>query len=61
MSKEDQTILIEILEGVYLDTVAPLAALLQDARVDLLNLELDPDVASYWEPYSAYSSLSSQR
>jgi hypothetical protein len=61
MSEPDQEILLEVLEAVYWDTVIPLAAQLRDAGVDLLSLRLDPDQASYWEPYDAYSSLNSQR
>jgi hypothetical protein len=61
MSEPDQEILLEVLEAVYWDTVIPLAAQLRDAGVDLLSLQMDPDEASYWEPYPAYSSLDSQR
>jgi hypothetical protein len=61
MSEPDQEILLEVLEAVYWDTVIPLAAELRGAGVDLLSLRIDPDEASYWEPYPSYSSLNSQR
>jgi hypothetical protein len=61
MSEPEQAILLEILEAVYWDTVIPLAAQLQDAGADLLNLQIDSDAVSYWEPHPAYSSLHSQR
>ena len=61
MSNADQEILLEVLEAAYWDTVIPLAAQLRDAGVDLLNLRIDPDAVSYWEPQTAYSSLDSQR
>jgi hypothetical protein len=61
MTSADQTNLLEILEAVYWDTVIPVAAQLQDAGVDLLNLQIDSDATSYWEPHLPYSSLNSQR
>jgi hypothetical protein len=61
LAKPDEEILLEVLEAVYWDTVIPLAAQLRDAGVDLLSLRIDPDQASYWEPYAAYTSLNSQR
>jgi hypothetical protein len=61
MSEPEQTLLLDVLEAVYWDTVIPLAAQLHDAGVDLLNLQIDSDADSYWEPYPAYSSLNSQR
>jgi hypothetical protein len=61
MSEADQAILLEVLEAIYWDTVIPVAAQLQDAGVDLLNLEIDPDASTYWDPHPEYSPLSSQR
>jgi hypothetical protein len=61
MSKVDQATTLEILEAIYWDTVIPLAAELDEAGVDLLKLQIDPDAGSYWEPQPEYSSLHSQR
>ncbi len=61
MSKAAQSDLFEILEGIYWDTVIPLAESLDSAGIDLLNLQIDPDAVSYWEPHPDYSSLHSQR
>jgi hypothetical protein len=54
-------ILLDVLEAIYFDTVTPLAALLRDAGVDLLNFRIDRDADSYWEDYPAYSALNSER
>lgn len=61
MSEAGEAILLEILEGVYWDTVIPIAGHLQDAGMDLLSLQIDRDADSYWEAYPAYSPLTSQR
>jgi hypothetical protein len=61
MPEPDQTILLEVLEAVYWDTVIPVGRELREAGVDLLSLEVDPAAASYWEPHPEYSPLSSQR
>ena len=53
--------MLEVLEAVYWDTLIPVASELKDAGVDLLNLEIDTDRDSYWEPHPAYSALDSQR
>jgi hypothetical protein len=60
-SKPEQMILLDVLEAIYFDTVTPLAALLRDAGVDLLNFRIDRDADSYWEDYPAYSALNSER
>jgi hypothetical protein len=61
MTEGDQAILLEVLEAVYWDTVIPVAAQLKDAGVDLLNLQIVPNAASYWDPHPEYSPLNSQR
>jgi len=61
MSKTAQSDLFEILEGIYWGTVIPLAEQLDNAGIDLLNLQIDPDAVSYWESHPDYSSLHSQR
>ena len=61
MPKAAQSDLFEILEGIYWETVIPLAEKLDEAGIDLLDLHLDPDAASYWESHPDYSSLHSQR
>jgi hypothetical protein len=61
MSKPAQSDLFEILEGIYWDTVIPLAENLDNAGIDLLNLQIDPDAISYWESHPDYLSLHFQR
>jgi hypothetical protein len=61
LSDADQALLLEVLEAIYWDTVIPLAAQLDNAGVDLLNLQIDPNAASYWDPHPDYSPLKSQR
>jgi hypothetical protein len=61
MSETEQNDLLEVLEAVYWDTVIPIASDLRDAGVDLLDLEIDREATTYWEPHPPYAPLESQR
>lgn len=57
MKKTSEPDLLELLEAVYLGTLAPIGQLLREAGVDLLKLDRQPDVATYWEPHAPYDPM----
>ncbi|MEM9276077.1 MAG: hypothetical protein AAGA80_24420 [Cyanobacteria bacterium P01_F01_bin.143] len=57
----NETMIFEALEAIYYDTLTPIAQKMRDAGIDLLQVNWQSDVQSYWEPCDSYAEMTTKR
>ena len=57
----NEEIIFKALEAIYYDTVSPIAQHIRNAGIDLLCVNWQRDLESYWEPCESYADMTIQR